>query len=403
MAKQAASRTLDYSLSADILNRVKAAGEDKMAGEFGLEKVGETISKGLIGIDKARKEEAKKAEEEARKAEEDRYKLEEGWNASFEKFGARSSWATPELFEMFATNEAKYKDDYLAAVEAEDTIGAEKILKQQQQRSASIQGWKTAFLENQDAWENKVYSASLSDEDRHVMMALNSQEPGTYEIAVDDENEVYFKIKGPHGLDKEVRLQDLNDMMANNMKATNEAEEFAQSNKSFLEAGKKDPSGDVGEESLAWNEGEVYHKNSKLINKNNIRSLFYDDMFGAKPFAQTVLDHPEFSTITPKSDIKLGPPGQSFAGAANLSSDADKAAEDGKIDPQEFMQLSIEDKNAVVALMMEPENFETAKGYLAEYMTLINKQNFDKGRGARKQVMAGPGTYTQKMKNLGDE
>ena len=150
-----------------------------MAGEFGLEKVGKTISKGLIGIDTARKEEAKKAEEEARKAEEDRYKLEEGWNASFEKFGARSSWATPELFEMFATNEAKYKDDYLAAVEAEDTIGAEKILKQQQQRSASIQGWKTAFLENQDAWENKVYSASLSDEDRHVMMALNSQEPGT--------------------------------------------------------------------------------------------------------------------------------------------------------------------------------------------------------------------------------
>ena len=387
MAKEAASRSLDYSLSADVLDRIKDAGKDKMAGTFDetIGEVGKTISEGLIGIDTAKKKKEAEAEAEAKKAEADLYKKEEEWNKSFEAHGARVSWATPELFEMFAKNEETYKDDYLAAVQAEDTVEASKILKQQEQRSASIQAWKTAFQENKDAHTSpktgeSLYSASLSGEDKHTMSILNSQKPGSYEIAVDDENEVYFKIKDSQGNPKNVYTKDLNDIIANNMKATSTFQKFELDNATYVDAGKKDPSGDVGGESVIWNEKKVFHKNSKMINKGNIKSLYKDALFSDVPFADTLLDHPEFSMV---GDVKLKSVGVGVGG--DLSAEASGAAADGKIDPQEFTQLSIEDKKAVIDLMLEPENFEIAKGYLAEYMTLLNKTSFNNGQKERSQ------------------
>ena len=129
--KTAASRSLDYTLRSDILDRVKEAGrttgKDRDGGRDGLTNLTTTLTEGVEGLAKTAKEQ-----------QEGKAKFEE----SFEALGARSSWATPELFEQFTLLEKEYQEDYNQAIINGDKTKQESMLKAQQNRSAQLQTWK---------------------------------------------------------------------------------------------------------------------------------------------------------------------------------------------------------------------------------------------------------------------
>ena len=93
--KAPASRGLDYGLSADILNRVKAAEDNTnlMNTASMIGQVGANIGEAAKTIIKTREEQS-----EQEKLEQDKLNEEKGkWEDCWQKVDNRGSWATPEI------------------------------------------------------------------------------------------------------------------------------------------------------------------------------------------------------------------------------------------------------------------------------------------------------------------
>ena len=118
-------------------------------------------------------------------------------------------------------------------------------------------------------------------------------------------------------------------------------------------------------------------QNALLINRENIQGLFYDDFTDSgSSFIKDFEDHPDFSQLMNK--------GLEMPVTSELSKYDDDG--DGKIDGPEWLEVSDNDRGLIIQeLLRENEqgvlvNFDIAKNYLAEYMTLKQKQNFQQGQ-----------------------
>ena len=142
--KAPASRGLDYGLSADILNRVKAAEDNTnlMNTASMIGQVGANIGEAAKTIIKTREEQS-----EQEKLEQDKLNEEKGkWEDCWQKVDNRGSWATPEIYDQFAKLEKDYQTEYNNAIDAGNNQEAAKLLKQQENRSAQLQQWKGCLL-----------------------------------------------------------------------------------------------------------------------------------------------------------------------------------------------------------------------------------------------------------------
>ena len=129
-----------------------------------------------------------------------------------------------------------------------------------------------------------------------------------------------------------------------------------------------------------WDENaskEMQAQNALLINRENIQGLFYDDFTDSgSSFIKDFEDHPDFSQLMNK--------GLEMPVTSELSKYDDDG--DGKIDGPEWLEVSDNDRGLIIQeLLRENEqgvlvNFDIAKNYLAEYMTLKQKQNFQQGQ-----------------------
>ena len=401
MTKEAASRTLNYELKSDIMNRVKKAGFDKERDKSqvaaGVDAVTGVITKGLDAY-------KKKIEEEEKESQ----KLSGDFMASFEKQSEIGSWVTPKTFEQFANAEREHLQPYLEAVEAEDKDLQARLLREQSARSASIQGWKGIFEENKKIFNDELHSASMPDSVKKIFTALNTQDPaqGFGGIKVDPEtNEAYFEVnpefvKGTALEEKNgrINLKDYQDMLAANIKATDFSQVFMEENELHNKQGRIDPAGDTNQESKIFDTKKVYNSNLAKIKKEQIGSIFHDEgMFGkgSEPFKDILLTHGDFNTINAENTGKdVGNISIASGDKAAFSEEAteegkisgQQAVDDGIVTGEEFAKLGEADKKLIIAEMMKPENADIAKSYIAEYMTLVNLQNHQTGQGVRSQT-----------------
>ena len=325
--KTAASRSLDYTLRSDILDRVKEAGrttgKDRDGGRDGLTNLTTTLTEGVEGL-------AKKAKEQ----QEGKAKFDD----SFEALGARSSWATPELFEEFGKLEEQFRAEYDAAVISGDKTKQDSMLKAQQNRSAQLQTWKGLVMNTQDLYNGTdktppMFVDNMSDEDRKIIEAINTQKSAR--IKYNASGDMVFNVDG-----REITTKEYQDIVERNQKPLTQQANWMQSASSLETLGITYPK-------ASWSEYEKQElsKNKNLITKSNLKRMMgYDFTDSGATFVE------DFKSI----ENKLG-----FA-----ESDGEEGIT----------------KDEIIKAMEDPDNFELAQQALAEYATAKSKLRFDRGQ-----------------------
>jgi len=363
MADQTAkSRTLDYSLSKDVLDRVKTAGRAEhfdSEGEYYGSQLGEQIE--AVG---GRMFEYGKVKEEKQKQKD---MLDVAWENSYDVLGNRGSWASPALYDEFQGLEEGYKNQYLAAVDSNDIKQQNKLLRDQEARSSSLLGWKDAMTRNSEVMgaEGTGYSSALSEENKNILMQLNAQEEPQVQINPST-NELEFVIQGLDGSEQIVTLGKLEKIMEENMPPTKIGADLTLSNKTLEK---------YGEEGGKWDNevnGKIMAENKKRLKGiKNIATMFYDDFTDTNTtFAEDIKNHPDLNYYNLSYDT-LG------IDASVLDKDGD-----GKISGREQNALTGDDINRIIEHMLLPENRGIAEEYLAEYMTLKQKTYYNRGHSS---------------------
>ena len=369
--KTPASRTLNYSLGSDILDRVKGSldtGSTIKAIDEGVTgvtdevtKTAETITDGILDY---KKEKAEKELKEKQAEEEANALYDEGMEA----FGSRASWATGETYDKFMEIEENQRKKFLDA--SSDPKQQQRILREQAERANQQQNWKGVF----DGLKDLKLLDNMDPDSKKIIAALTKQGKNFLGPVYDEKNkELSMKIL-LNGEEKTIRASEWNKIVTRNRKPTEEIKSLVES----VERVRADKS-----KNIPFNFNSEIRKNKDLINKDNINSLMKGDLGFGPNFLLAVESHPDFKNVSAKGlNLKL-PSGSTF------TADADK---DGVISGEEFLNFAPEDKTEIIKMMQQPENFEIAREYLAEYMTMnqeIEYNNYDAPLGYGKSTGKG--------------
>ncbi len=357
--KAPASRGLDYSLGKDTLDRVKAATVSRNKVASG----GDMLAAGLGGVART----LKGVVEEKQKQEEAKVEAENKWDEGFEALGNRGSWATPELYDKFATLEKTYQQNYNDAVASGNKQEAAKLLKQQENRSAQLQQWKTVVEGSQDTWKNDLWAKNMPAEDKQIINAINSQENA--EIGYTEGGDMVFKIKLDSGETKEITLNEYNKIATRNIAPIAIEKAFKENMTLLNESAASDETFNFEPGSQRYN--SQLTDNAKLITRDNFQVMF-DNSFtgGENTFAEDILSHEDFNNVKLEG-LKV----QDNEVAKQFDTDGDGKVSKEEAGAADFVSLSTEDKRKIVDLMKKEENFDVAKAYLADYMTRIQYNN----------------------------
>ena len=350
--KTAASRTLNFNLGADVLDRVKEAGrttgKDRVAGVGqAISDVAGAASKGLTDFISGQKELADKREKSL-----------DAWEEGFENAEARNSWASDGLFGKFQDLEnTKYKEEYLQAINDGDQQLAQKLLKQMDGRSSKLQAWKASVENAQELYKDNNWDfENMTDEEKAIVNVLNNQNEGDYDIEWDDKGNMVFNIGG-----NKVDLKKYNDIVARSIKPVAVQNAFLKIQDQFVGQGedlRKDFDLERVKQELS---------SGGLINRDNLRSVMYNSIDGGNSFAKDFEYHPDMQKVSYESLFKPfdtdNKPGLSQA---------------------EFTALSSEDKQKIIqALHTDSNNYKLAEILVIDWMAQKTKANFEKGRTKR--------------------
>ena len=348
--KATASRSLNYSLSGDILDRVKGSldtGGMTKAIDKGISDITTTASTAAKTVIDDRLGQVK---EEARKKEEANAAYAQGMEA----FSSRASFATPETYDKFMEIEKTERAKYEKAVAEGNTELADKILREQKQRAGQQQIWKEVFNGLKD-----IELLELSEEDKNTIGRLTDQGGDDFKVVYEDgELQMQYTTIGPPFETKKIRGTDLDKIIAKNKKPPAERKQIGELTTALMDNKAKLKSFD-------FNDAMANVKD--IIKKDNIYSMMKGDLGGTDTgsFLNSIASHPDFSRISKSGgELNIG---------SNSGIEAD-ANEDGVISGDEFMQLTDNDKSKVIELMQKPENFAIAKDYLAEFITMAQQR-----------------------------
>ena len=342
--KAPASRSLNYGLSGDILNRVSRSldtGSKEKAIEEGISGITDAAGdfvQGLVDNKVAKREKSKNANTT--------------YEAGMDAFGSRASWSTPETYDQFMNIEKEQRDLYAQAISNGNQAEADKILRTQKQRAIQTQAWKTSFDSLKD-----IELLELNPEDADLIGRLTSQTGDDFKVIYEND-ELKMQYKDINNQVRTVRGSDLDKIIAKNRKPIKEQEQIAGLTQALMENKSKLQKFDYSEASANVR---------KIITKDNIYSMMKGDLGGSETgsFLNSINSHPDFNRVS-KAGMKLNI--GSSSGLENV------AGNDGVISGEEFMELTDNDRAKVVELMQKPENFEIAKYYLAEFITLAQQR-----------------------------
>ena len=407
MAEQTStSRTLDYGIDKHILDRIQKAGEVP-EGQVGM--IGDVFT----GI----QTDALKLAKDRQALEDARLQAELDWDASFDELGNRGSWTTPGVYDQVFSLNAEMKERYLVAVNDGDKALQAEILREQQNLSNYTQNWKLEIEDNLDNFKKGYYSKSLqgvhATEDKHIMESLNKM--NNVDFILNDNNEMEFRILNSKAqsqiaaLDLDLELDTIDE--ATYQKELNEIltnPDYQQSVtlRDVQRIKEKYISSDVvsnaylqnanaartlGRNGGGWENSydQMYSRNSGTISKDNIQNMFYDNFTeSATTFVEDMLNPTNSSVYDwdqiPQSLIdkkmKLTIP-EGYYISTDVEDEYGDYTEDGDgfLTGDEFLDLDDEDRETIIEILLLPENYEVARAYLSQWMTLKQESLFDEG------------------------
>tara|TARA_R100000700_G_scaffold1922_4_gene4285 strand:+ start:5646 stop:6800 length:1155 start_codon:yes stop_codon:yes gene_type:complete len=330
------TRSLDYGLSGDILDRVAGAREAKY--EPGKRTIYDTaVDLGTKALEKGKEKQAAQQESLA------------DWDSAFDAMGDRGSWASPQLFDQFQELERGYRDAYIEAVRSGNKADQQRMLKEQAARSSSLQGWKDVMetakqINDEVGWGALVTRNSKS---KAILQAL-AKGDGSAVPVVGENGELLFQING----ERYSRSQ-IDDLVAKGTNPKALRSQFLNGAASQMEAGLKNG---VFEYSL------VNETNLNSLDNDKMYTYIYDAWTGPKSFAEEIkaIEGATFSIQVPENH-PLDTTG------------------DGTVDIQDFQVKGI-DIDTMLEAMQDPENIDIAKQVIADYMTIKQKINYEKGK-----------------------
>ena len=354
MAKEAASRTLDYRLRADTLDRIKGAGQASLRKEDDL-MPGDAITAAGATVGAVIQASADKKEKE--KQEQD--SIVASWEAGVTSFTARQAPYTAKSFEQYRAVEEAQKEIYLTA----DKATQQKMLKQQQERSASLQALKTSIallgVDGQDGFDMDalaVYNPELAEK---LTIALSQE--GTTLKADTETQEVYLEL--PNG--DMLKASDINAAIEKNMAPNQAQSDFTAAIIRQQQKGRIDGNVEY------FDEREMRDTVNSMVTKDNVGALLYSKTAWYTKEGVSLYDH------LMEADALWNVP-------LPIYKDPDMIAEydannDNVLSPEELTALKPEDRELVIKSMLDPANFELAKQIMVDYGIQRGRKNHEDG------------------------
>ena len=357
MAKEAASRTLDYRLRTDTLDRVKGAAEAGQRQEDDI-MPGDAIATagaaaGIVIQKAADKKEKEKQEQDLAIA---------SWEAGIKSFRARQSPYTAETFEQYRAVEEAQKAIYLTA----DKATQEKMLKEQQERSASLQALKTSIaLLGEDGQEGFDMEA-LTQYNPELAAQLTAvlDQKGTTFLVDPESQEVYFQLANG---DK-VYASTINEAIEKNMDPVQAQADFTSAIERQSHKGRLDGNVEY------FNEREMRDTVNSMVTRDNVGALLYSKTAWATDEGISLYDH------LMEADALWNVPLPIYKDKAMVAKyDTGGEDADGVLSPEELTALDAEDRELVIKSMLDPKNFELAKQIMVDYGIERGRSNHKDG------------------------
>ena len=357
MAKEAASRTLDYRLRADTLDRIKGAGQASLRKEDDL-MPGDAITAAGATVGAVIQASADKKEKE--KQEQDL--AIESWEAGIKSFRARQSPYTAETFDQYRAVEEAQKAIYLTA----DKATQQKMLKEQQERSASLQALKTSIaLLGEDGQEGFDMNA-LTKYNPELAAKLTAvlDQKGTTFLVDPESQEVYFQLANG---DK-VYANTINEAIEKNMNPVQAQRDFTAAIERQSQKGRIDGNVEY------FSEREMRDTVNSMVTRDNVGALLYSETAWATDEGVSLYDH------LIKGDDLWNVPLPIYKDPDMIAKyDTGGEDADGVLSPEELTALKPEDRELVIKSMLDPKNFELAKQIMVDYGIQRGRKNHEDG------------------------
>jgi hypothetical protein len=360
--------TLDYKLSADTLNRVGRAKSSGYAASgigdtSGLEDTLETI----VEEGKKEKEEDKIKEQKAGLAG---LSMEQGFNEQAE----RGSWGdTPKLYEQMQVYMQTDKKAYLAALNDEDPVGAQRILQDQNKKSVEMNKWSSLMKTAGEIHNETGWGALITDDEvaSYKLGELTSMANGKMLFdSPENGGKMYIEIPGQNEGDEPIKVyrNDIDQLVAQGIKPKERQAAFLNSTIAIKEQGLN---GTVWDEST---QSVIMTNNKNMIDKKNAYSVAMDDWTGGTKFIE---------------DIDSWD-----AGNIERLDDNDESNGNAKQDAlRKVKELVTQAKQGAIT----NEDFDVLQDIMARWMMGKQKTNFDDG--ARQRLT----TQVDKMRGMGGQ
>lgn len=355
--KAPASRTLNYALTGDVMDRVQQAGKEIRPKENVAEVI-QDIGQDVFEVGKEKQE----FEQLSGVA----------WDAAFNAQGERGDWASPELYDQFQKSEAKFKEEYLAAVRSGDKALVATLLQKQGNRATSLEGWKEVMKEAKKIDDTHGWGALMEKNPENMaIMAALSKNDGSAAMRIDDSGSVVFDIKIPP--DNNVRTvtkSEVDKMVASSMKPI-------EREKAWFES--VDQAEKRGLQGLPFQPDRAAKANLNQINKDNIGSYMDDAFTGYDSFATEFLASEEFSNpdvqsrLPEKADIDRNNDGKIEA-YTEIVNGEEVVVEEKDID------MTV--KENILEYFRTPEGYEMARVEIAAWMTAKQLEKHGSGASA---------------------
>ena len=345
------TRSLDYS-GGSMLDRYAAARKKQATGGASVDIGGVISGVGEVVSQAAQVEKAKEEAQDLALA---------NWDKGFDAMGDRGSWASPQLFDQFQDLESTFRDQYIAAVESGDKKLQQSLLTQQGNRASSLQAWTetmeaAAQINNGPGWGHAVTS---NTEHKALLEAL-AKNDGSAKPVVGEGGELMFEFNG-----KRYSRRDVDDMVASGTFPSAMKKDFLNGAADQLNTGLK---GGYFDQEL------TYQTNLNSLSDENMSSYIHDPVTGATSFAQDImaLEGSEFTAI---KGFKFDPIPVEEGGVLDPNDDGQLTAEDFKVEGADIKTM----------LEMIESDPKIGRPIIAEYLTLKQKANFDRGEAEYKR------------------
>ena len=291
----------------------------------------------------------------------------ESWEAGINSFRARQSPYTAETFDQYRGIEEAQKAIYLTA----DKATQQKMLKEQQERSASLQALKTSISllgeDGQEGFDMKALTQYNPELAAKLTAVLDQQ--GTTFMVDPESQEVYFQLENG----ETVFASDINDAIEKNMDPVQAQADFTAAIERQSQKGRVDGNVEY------FSEREMRDTVNSMVTRDNVGALLYSETAWATDEGVSLYDH------LMKGDDLWNVPLPIYKDQALIDKydvDPDGAGPekgDGVLSPEELTMLDEADRELVIKSMLNSKNFDLAKQIMVDYGIQRGRKNHEDG------------------------